>query len=196
MKREFLKKLGIEDNSIIDAILDENGSDLERERSKFGDYTTIKEELSEAKKKLKGFEGVDVAELTKERDGLKEQIETLKGDNAKALYDIKLEHAISTELTKAGARNSKAVKALLNMEGVKLEDDKLVGLSEQLEQLKTDSGYLFDSSKKTKTPSFAGKASGGGTNEITKEAFNKMGYRERLQLKHDNPELYDSMGKE
>lgn len=196
MKREFLKKLGIEDGSIIDAILDENGTDLERERSKYEDYETIKKNLNTAETTLKGYEGVDIAEITKERDDLKKQIKTLQEDNAKALYEVKLEHAIGAELTKAGARNSKAVKALLDMEGVKLEDDKLIGITEQLEKLKTDSGYLFESGQ-NRQPSFSSKSTGGGAGgEITKEAFGKMGYREKLQLKHDNPELYDSMRKE
>ena len=78
MKREFLKKLGIEDGNIIDAILDENGTDLERERLKFKDYEDIKEELQTAKDTLKSYKDVDIAEITKERDELKEQVKTLE----------------------------------------------------------------------------------------------------------------------
>ena len=53
-------------------------------------------------------------------------------------------YAIDIALTKAGARNNKAVKALLDEEKLAFNDKgELVGITEQLETIKKDNDYLF-----------------------------------------------------
>ena len=195
MKREFLKGLGIEDSGIIDRILDENGADLSRERAKFGDYETIRKRAEDAEERLKAFEGVDVDAIIKERDNYKEQSEKVGQDKDAEIAALKLDYEISRALTAAGARNDKAVKALLDDAQIKLEDGKVIGLDEQLEKLRADNGYLFNDSGIKPQPKFAGKSSGAG-GEFTKEAFDKMSYHDRIQLKHDNPEIYETLRKE
>lgn len=59
MQRKFLEELGLE-KDMIDKIMDENGKDINREKEK---AEAIKEQLETAKETLKGFEGVDVADL-------------------------------------------------------------------------------------------------------------------------------------
>ena len=59
MKREFLEGLGLEKDA-IDKIMTENGNDINREKQKADD---IKSQLDSAKEALKGFEGIDVAQL-------------------------------------------------------------------------------------------------------------------------------------
>ena len=46
-------------------------------------------------------------------------------------------------LTNAGAKNNIAVKALLKMENIKMDNDKVIGLTEQIEELKKTNDYLF-----------------------------------------------------
>src|SRR5699024_12596363 len=58
--------------------------------------------------------------------------------------DLKKDYEIAAALSKAGAKNDKAVKALLDTEKVNFDDDgKLIGLSEQLEAVKKDNDFLF-----------------------------------------------------
>lgn len=59
MTREFLKSLGIEDKAVIDSIMDENGKDINAEKTKFGDYETLKMQLSDANKKIEEFGKLD-----------------------------------------------------------------------------------------------------------------------------------------
>ena len=65
MKTEFLQNFKVGDQpltkEIIDAILAENGRDIEAAKKPFADYESIKEQLQTAKDGLKAFEGVDVA---------------------------------------------------------------------------------------------------------------------------------------
>lgn len=82
---------------------------------------------------------------------LKKQIQTLQDDNKAAekkykaeLHQIALNNAIDKALTSANARNNKAVRALLDMDGVDLDEDgKLIGVSKQLKKLAEDEGTKF-----------------------------------------------------
>ena len=65
------------------------------------------------------------------------------------LAKIKLDNALELALTTAGARNNLAVKALLKMENIKMDNDKVIGLTEQIEELKKTSDYLFKVEDKT-----------------------------------------------
>ncbi len=74
MKREFLKELGIEDKEIIDKIMAENGSDIERTKN---NIATIEEELREAKETI---------------STMTTQLQTLKENSASAEdYKLKFE---------------------------------------------------------------------------------------------------------
>ena len=79
MKTEFLQNLKVGDQplpkEIIDAILAENGRDIENAKKPFADYDNIKEQLKAAKDGLKAFENVNV-------DELQGKIKTLQGDLA------------------------------------------------------------------------------------------------------------------
>lgn len=64
MKREFLQNLKVGDSplpkEVIDAIMDENGRDVEAAKKPFADYDALKDQLKTARDGLKAFEGVDV----------------------------------------------------------------------------------------------------------------------------------------
>lgn len=131
-------------------------------------------------------------------DELKAQIEELqvKNQQIQEEYETKIQKqqfdfALESALRDAKAKNPKAVKALLDSESIKLVDGKLVGLDEQLKSLKESDDYLFvPDGLKGKTP--PGGAPGGKPT-ITKEQFAQMGYKERVNLYNDNPELYKQL---
>ena len=69
--------------------------------------------------------------------------------HAAELQSLKVNNAVDAALLGAKALNTKAVKALLNLENAELDEDGTVkGLAEQIEALKTaeDSKMLFGSS--------------------------------------------------
>lgn len=62
-------------------------------------------------------------------------------------------------LLKGGAMNNKAIKALLDMDAIKYENDNLVGLEEQLKALRETDVYLFKSEETPKPSGFIPKIS-------------------------------------
>lgn len=107
-----------------------------------------------------------------------------------ALYKkSELERLINEEISKSGAKNTKAVKALLELEGITLDNGKLNGLSEQLDALKQSCAYLFEA--EDKKPRFSTQTK--GAKELTKKGFDNLGYKKRLKLFIENPALYKQL---
>lgn len=104
---------------------------------KINELTTANGTIKNLRETVKKFDGVDVEKLKKDAEDWETKYNTDIGK-------LKLEHSLDTALLAEKAKNTKAVKALLNMENIKLDGDKLIGLDEQIETLKKDSAYLFD----------------------------------------------------
>lgn len=108
-------------------------------------------------------------------EGLLQQIKDLQDANKKTTDDFqsKLDQqaygfALKEALVGAKAKNPKAVEALLNRESIKLEDEKLTGLDEQLKALKESDAYLFEPEQESGKPNFSnGKHQRTGGNEPT-----------------------------
>lgn len=120
------------------------------------------DEVNEAKKKaLDAINERDkqLEELTKSKgdlDGLKAEIVKLQETNklAKEQYEsdlntLKINNAVELALTSAGARNTKAVKALLDLKDAKFEGETVKGLAEQIAALKGgENSFLFKTEEK------------------------------------------------
>lgn len=196
MKREFLKnfKVGEQElpKEVIDAILDENSRDIDAAKKPFADYDDLKTRLEEADKTIDGFKGMDIDAVRKEADEWKAKAEQAEKDAAAKLAEVEFNSRLTTAITGARGKNAKAVMALLDLEALKTSKNQEADINAALEGLKKDSGYLFEEPQTP--PPYAG---GTGTHkllgEVTKETFAGMGYRERLELKQSNPELYEQM---
>lgn len=196
MNREFLKGLGLEDEA-IDKIMAEHGKSINSTKQDLETVTTERDNLkTELKNRDTQLE--NLSKQVKDNEALTAEINRLKEENKTATQELqtKLEKqafdfALESALRDAKAKNPKAVKALLDSESIKLVDGKLVGLDEQLKSLKESDDYLFvPDGLKGKTP--PGGAPGGKPT-ITKEQFAQMGYKERVNLYNDNPELYKQL---
>lgn len=80
---------------------------------------------------------------------------------------------------------------------IKLDDKgKIKGFDDTLNELKTQYPTQFTSTTSTKIEeNRLPNTNDNSGSEITKEQFNKMGYRDRLKLHTDNPELYNTLNK-
>ena len=138
-------------------------------------YTTNEENagtrLSKAKEKNKQYEedlknANTLIEQLKQNNVSAEDMKAKLSDYEKQIEDLnnqrqadKLNNYIDLSLTSANVRNLKAVKALLNMDGIKADDKgEFTGLTEQLDALKESDAYLFNASEaeQSSTPRFAG----------------------------------------
>lgn len=162
MVKRNLEKCRIEEGK-LDGLISDVGKELAKHFIPKDKYN----EVAEAKKKLeadlqdrdKQLEELKAAAGSNEE--LKAQIEQLQAENKKAAEEwqtkfaqMQLDFAIERALTAAKAKNTKAVKALLDMEKVKLDGENLLGLDDQLKAIKESDPYLFGDSGKV----------GGGTN--------------------------------
>lgn len=148
MKREFLQNFKVGDQAlpkeIVDAIMEENGRDIEAAKKPFADYDHIKEQLKTAQDGLKAFEGVDVAKLQGE-------IATLQGklDGKDKEWQVKLDGMafdgkVKDAITAAKGRSAKAIAALLDLDKLRESKDQETDIKAAVEALKKDSAYLFE----------------------------------------------------
>lgn len=120
----------------------------------------LEDELNDLKAKLEAQPEVNEVEADVDVDGTKEDIveeDIVEEDVEKKALEAKVEklesmyqkervdNAIKLELTKANARNLKAVQALMDMDTVEeQEDGSFKGITEAIESLKESDPYLFD----------------------------------------------------
>lgn len=198
MKREFLKELGLTDEQ-IDKIMSENGKDVEKAKgdlsTKETELASVKEQLETANSKIEEFKEMDVEGIKAAAEDYKTKYEEAQNKSKEELEKLKFEHKIESALSGAKAKNIKAVKALLDMEGLKLNGDEIVGLNEQLENIKKENSYMFedDSNTKQDPPPFTRPGGKGKQDGISKEDFNKMSYKERVNLFNTQPDIYKQL---
>ena len=153
MKREDLKEFGLSDEA-LDKIMALHGVDIERHKQAAATQKTeadaLKAQLEEASKQIESFKGHKTPEeVEKAVNEWKQKAEQAQRDAAAQLESIKFDHALDGALSAAKAKNAKAVRALLNVDGLKLSDGGIVGLKEQLEKIKAENDYLFEGEKPT-----------------------------------------------
>lgn len=198
MKRTELEAMGLTKEQ-VDSIMKINGDDIENAKaSSASEIATLKAEntalTAQVKERDTQIEGLkksagDNAELQK-------QIETLQADNkakdethAKELTQLKIDSAVEKALSDGGAKNVKAVKALLDLTDAKLSEDGTVkGLAEQIQKLQTgdDSKFLF-AEKQQNQQQFSGFQPGAST---TVPDSKQAGYEARLaEARKNNNQL-------
>lgn len=201
MTRKFLEDMGL-DKEQVDRILDENSQDIGKAKSALASVQT---ELQNAKAEIDSLNtqlterDTQLSDLKKSTDnaaGLKKQISDLQETNKKEserhqaeIRQLKIDAAVEAALLGAKAKNTKAVKALLNLDGAAFaEDGTIKGLSEQIASLSKadDTKFLFDSAK----PNMKGANVGESGNDDGEKGVDtsKMTYSELAAYLTENPD--------
>ena len=194
MKTEFLKSLNLS-QEVIDKIMAENGKDIAVEQKKAEKVIqerdsyklkaeSLETQVNDANTEIQKFKDMDIDGIKKAADDWKETAEKAKVDADKQISQMKFDYALSAALTGAKAKNAKAVKALLDMDGLKFNDGKIVGLDEQLAQIKADNDYLFESDEPA--PEFV-KGTNGGSGSVGGKKPSEMTYTELCDYMAQNP---------
>lgn len=132
----------------------------------------------QAKEAAKLYEG-----LSEENAALKRKTEELreKGKQAAAAHKaeieaLRTEKAIDEALLKAGAKNKKAARAMLDTEKLKIDENgNIGGLDEMIDALKESDGYMFE-----QAPKFTGIAPGESKDGLPGKSFDEMTYSEQM----------------
>lgn len=191
MKKEDLIAMGLTEDQakkVMDS-LDGNFVTKTRFNEVNEENKTLKQSVADRDKQLE-----DLKKSSGDNAELKKQIETLQQQNAEQqkaheaeLKQLKLDNAIDTALTAAGAKNVKAVKPFIDTTKIKLGDDgKLTGLDEQLKEVQKTEGYLFAEKQQT----FKGFQPGasGEVKPGTEVDTSKMTYSELAAYMAANPD--------
>ena len=198
MKKDELMKLGLDEDAakkVEAAFAEELKGFIPKARfdEVNAEKNTLQTSLKERDTQLEALKN-----STGDIEGLKKQIADLQAANtekdnvhAAEIKSLKINAAVDAALSVAKARNSKAVRALLDLEKAELDDDGTVrGLSDQIKKLAAaeDSKFLFDSDSKKTTIKGASPAETGKEEPDTKVDVSKMTYEELAAYMDANPD--------
>lgn len=192
MKKEELIKLGLDEETAkkVEAASTEELKGYV-EKNKYSELETVKNQLEESNKTVnKQLE--DLKKNTGDAEALKAEIQKMQDENksketeyANNIKKLKVDNAVELALIGAKAKNTKAVKALLNLENLEIgEDGKVKGLEDQIKNLTKDEGtaFLFETESKTETPKGTDPAG-----KSTKKDIKDMTYSEMEAYLAANP---------
>ncbi|MBE9428138.1 phage scaffolding protein [Staphylococcus epidermidis] len=195
MKREFLRGLGLEDET-VQKIIDEHHDTLRDFKDKAEKAESLQEQLDKANKELDNRDK-QITDLQKAKDGdnqeLKDKLANYEKENAQYKADmkeLKLNNAVKLAVAK-DANDANDVLAFINKDELELQDDGTVkGLDKAVESLKESKPYLFaDNTPKGNTPTDGGNPEFG----LTKEQFDNMSVAERTELFLNDRETHDKL---
>lgn len=205
MTRKQLEDLGLTKEQ-ADSVMKINGDDIENAKGTASteiknlqtEVEGLKTQVGDRDKQLETLKASagDNADLKKQIEDLQTENATAKANHESELNQLKIDFAVEKALTGAKAKNIKAVKALLELNDVKLDKDGNVkGLAEQIEKLTSgdDTKFLFEAQKQTKQqqnfkgfqPGASGEQKPG---EGEKVDFSKMSYDELTAYMEANPD--------
>jgi hypothetical protein len=157
MKTEELTALGLTEDQAA-KVFELHGKEITKLQNTISTLTTERDEyktqLGEANGKLAGYD-----------PDWKTKADTAQAEADKKVNALKFDYALSDALKSAKARDVLAVKAHLNMDGLKQNGDEIVGLKEQLENIKKENGFLFED--ETPAPKFGGPTPGPQAGTLT-----------------------------
>lgn len=172
MKTEFLQNFKVGDQAltkeIIDAILAENGRDIEAAKKPYADYDMLKSQLADANKTIATFKEMDVDGIKKAADEWKEKAKKAETEAAAKIAEIEFSTMLDNAILSAKGKNAKAVRALLDLDALKTSKNQSEDIKTALETLKNDSGYLFEDAQ-TPPPYAAGTGTKPINNKYTPE---------------------------
>ena len=144
MQRKFLEDLGL-DKETVDKIIDENGADIEKARSKAEtERDNYKSQLKTAQDALKEFEGVDVKDLQGKIQQLNDTLFQKETEYQAKIADMEFDAKLSELLKQSGVKNVKAAKALLDLDTLKASKNQDADIKTAVDACKEEKQILPD----------------------------------------------------
>ena len=134
-KTELTKQIA--ENYKTVAEFDKVKNRLEVERDNY------KDSLETAQNALKEFDGVDVKELNGKITQLTSDLAKKDSEYQAKIADMEFNSVLDSAISASGARNSKAVKALLEIEALKGSKNQEYDIKKAIEAVKTENDFLF-----------------------------------------------------
>lgn len=184
MKREFLQNLKVGEEAlpkeVIDAIMDENGRDITAAKAAavkpYADYEDIKKERDNllAQQSDGTVEG-------KTAQQWKDAHDQAVAGHQKELEGVKFQGVLDNAIVAARGRNAKAITAMLDLDALRESEDQQAAINAALEDLKKESGYLFE--EEGTPPPYAGGTGANGRQPTAAQETLVDALRERMSKK-------------
>lgn len=106
---------------------------------------TLKERAETAEGTLKGFEGKDFDEITRERDEWKRKAEEAEKNHAEKMAEYEKQELLKEALANVEFTSESAKKTIVSMitEGVSVKNGRLIGFNDLLEEAKKSDASAF-----------------------------------------------------
>lgn len=181
---ELLKELGLEvpadKKADFDKALGENYKTIaEFDRTKER-LTNAEAQLTEAKESLKSFEGVDVSALNGKITELTNSLAAKETEYNQRIADMEFDAALDTAISASGAKNAKAVRALLDLDALKASKNRDGDIKAALDTVKGENDYMFKSDEPINNPT--------GTVNTAPISGKKMSLIEAMKYKNAHPD--------
>lgn len=166
MKREFLQNFKVGDQplpkEIIDAIMAENGNDINAAKAAFADYDTMKEQLAAAQKTITELQknGTTIEDAQKAAKEWEEKFNEATRQHAAEMAERDFTDRLTAGITKARGKNAKAITALLDVDALKASKNQETDIAAAIEACQKENGYLFGD--EGNPPPYSGGAGAGG----------------------------------
>ena len=181
MKREFLQNFKVGEQplskEVIDAIMAENGRDIEAAKAPFADYDTLKGQLTEAQNTLKEIKekGQTIEAAQAKATEWEQKYNQAIEDHKNQMADRDFTDRLTAAITGAKGKNAKAIMALLDLDALKDSKNQEADIKTALDACQKDNGYLFGEAQNP--PPFsqgAGGGNGGGNMSGVEAAFRSL----------------------
>lgn len=190
MKKEDLIALGLTEEQakkVLDAVKEyvpkTQLAEVERERDGLKATVAERDTQLETLKKSSG----DNEALQKQIADLQKANEDQQKAHDAEIAQLRLDNAVEAAILAAGAKNVKAVRALMDADKLRLEKDGTVtGLSDQLKAIQKSDAYMFAEKQQQQFKGFQPGASG-DVKPDGKVDVSKMTYSEMVAYLKANP---------
>lgn len=117
--------------------------------------------------------------------------EKIDSDIAERLCDVAVNASVKSLSGEFKVRDTDVVKMLIDKKAISVgEDGSVNGLDEQINLIRKEKPFLFGAEPLAGRTPFMG---GADSPNVTKEQFKSMGYRERIKLFEEQPEMYKNL---
>lgn len=162
---ELLKELGLEipadKKADFDKAVGENYKTVEEFNRKLERLSNVEEQLTEAKESLKSFEGVDVSALNGKITELTNSLSAKESEYNQKIADMEFDAVLEAAISASGAKNAKAVRALLDLDALKTSKNRDGDIKAAIASVKGENDYMFKSDEPINNPT--GPVNTGGT---------------------------------
>ena len=195
LTRKLLKGMGLTDEQ-VDTIIEAHTDTVDGLKADVSKYKTDAEKLSDVQKELDDLKAKGDDGWKEKHDKLKDEFDKYKGDIEAKETKAKVNNAVRSYLESKSITGDNLDLAMMACESIiasaELDGDKLKDTT-ALDTLVGSKFKRLVTHTETKGANTATPPANNGNSGVTKEDFQKMSYKDRLQIYNENPDLYNEL---